>query len=200
MLQTFKLKRSPFSFTKVIIFTKIKIFLDKILVALKSLIRLVEHFPHYFKTHTAKLQFFNYWLKLDAAKRLESVGGDERLLSIVQSEIDALGCPTDVKNLEQLNEDFLKSNTASLRHVHEYIKLRQRLFNETASAKFEELALVALTQDKQQNDNVKAAANTHRRLLKSGSAGDKFQAKAKELYKYSEYFHKEASKAEVAAK
>ena len=43
------------------------------------------------------------------------------------------------------------------------------------------------------NDNVKLAANTHRRLLKAGSVADKFKSKAKELYKYSEYFHKETS-------
>jgi len=60
----------------------------------------VEKFPTYSKTHSSKIRFFDFWLKADASKRLESVGGDERLLPIITSEIELLGCPKDKKALE----------------------------------------------------------------------------------------------------
>ena len=38
-------------------------------MAVSALKVLNENFPKYAKTHSAKLKFFSFWLKLDEAKR-----------------------------------------------------------------------------------------------------------------------------------
>jgi len=68
-------------------------------MAVKSLICLVERHPTYEKTHSSKMRFFDYWLKLDETKRQEYIG-DERLSPIILSEITSLGLPKDSKDLE----------------------------------------------------------------------------------------------------
>ena len=93
-----------------------------------------------------------------------------------------------MNGLEKMNEDFLKANSNSLEHVHEYIKIRQTMFGDKDSGKFETIATTALGQDSMIHTKVYASINTHKRLLKAGAKGDTFKAKAKDTFKYCEYF------------
>lgn len=160
------------------------------MLALKSLICLVEKHPSYAKTHSMKIRFFDHWIRLDESKRQEVVG-DARLLPIIRAEIEALGCPKDAKTLEALNEDFLKANPSSIENVQEYIKVRQRFFGDKDASKFETLAVTALTGDSQKAGKVYRAADLHRRLVKAGAKGNTFKTKAREQYKHSTYFQEE---------
>jgi len=48
--------------------------------------------------------------------------------------------------------------------------------------------VAALISEPNQNDNIYPSVNTHKILLKAGAKGDTFKAKAKELFKYAQYF------------
>jgi hypothetical protein len=109
-------------------------------------------------------------------------------LSVASQEIEALGCPKDVKDLEKLNEDFLKANTSSIEHVHEYIKLRQKFFGDKDVNKFEGLTVTALNSDPKKNDKIYQSIDLHKRLVKAGANGTNFKSKAKDQFKYATYF------------
>lgn len=86
-------------------------------------------------------------------------------------------------------EDYLKSNAASIEHVHEYVKMKTVLLGEKGEAtKYEEMALAALEQDANKAGKVYVVANTLRRLVKSGATGDKYRQRAKALFKYAKLF------------
>ena len=55
-------------------------------------------------------------------------------------------------------------------------------------AKFQEIALAALENDANKGEKVKKAENLLRRIVKSGSDGESFKAKAKAEYKYATAF------------
>lgn len=46
-----------------------------------------------------------------------------------------------------MGESILKTKGNSLEHVHEYIKLRMKVFGDENAKKFEDIAINALTQD-----------------------------------------------------
>ena len=87
-----------------------------------------------------------------------------------------------MKDLKQLNEEFLGQNTSSIEHVHEYIKVLQSLLKEENSNKFEELAIKALENDKKRNWKVKGCENILRRLKKGEATGENFKGKAHEIF------------------
>jgi len=89
---------------------------------------------------------------------------------------------------EALAEQFLKGNSASIEHVHEYIKLRMTFFEDKNGEKFEDLAVQALTQEPNKNDKVEKVVNLLRRVKKAGASGDKLKEKAKEVFKLAKYF------------
>jgi hypothetical protein len=57
-----------------------------------------------------------------------------------------------------------------------------------SAAKFQEIAVAALENDANKAEKVKKAENLMRRVVKSGSDGAAFKAKAREVYKYATAF------------
>lgn len=57
-----------------------------------------------------------------------------------------------------------------------------------AGQKYEGLAIKALENDIQRADKAKAVENLYKRLIKAGSTGEAFKAKAKEYFPYSTTF------------
>ena len=112
------------------------------------------------------------------------------MLETVKAELVKLNCPSKESDLEKLNEDFLKEHSNSIEHVHEYIKMKHKFFAEKDSKKLESLAVQALTNDPNKASKINQAENLHRLLIKLGSDGESFKAKAKETYKYGRYFKK----------
>ena len=88
--------------------------------------------------------------------------------------------------LEKVAQEAAAVATKSIEHANEYIKLRMKIAK--AADKFEELAIKALEADTQKGEKVKAIENLLSRLVKSGSDGKAFKAKAKELFKFAPAF------------
>ena len=88
--------------------------------------------------------------------------------------------------LEKVTQEAAAVATKSIEHANEYIKLRMKIAK--AADKFEELAIKALEADTQKGEKVKAIENLLSRLVKSGSDGKAFKAKAKELFKFAPSF------------
>ncbi len=78
----------------------------------------------------------------------------------------------------------------SIEHANEYIKLRMKVVTNPSenAAKYQEIAITALESDLNKGDKVKAVENLMRRVVKSGSDGALFKAKAKAYYKYATAF------------
>jgi hypothetical protein len=162
------------------------IHLDKIFLALKSLICLNENHAANPKTEVAKARFFKHWLDLSEEQRKKAIP-DERLYKSALSEIASLGAPTNTDGLEKVAETLKAKAAKDITAVNEYIKLRMKIVPK-AGEKYEDLALAALTQESSPNKKIYAAENLYRRVLKSGAKGESFKAKAKELFKFSETF------------
>ena len=180
------LQKSKWLFQKLITFI-----LDKLLLALKSLICLSERHPSSPKLIPAKVRFFLSWLGLTEEERKKAIP-DERLYKKACEEVSALGCPSSKDGLEKLAEELLAQAKAKkcVEALNEYIKLRMKVLPKTSEtgAKFEEAALEVLIGDSKRHHHVPAVENLYRRVLKSGASGQSFKAKGKELLKYSATF------------
>lgn len=167
--------------------------IDKLLLALKSLSLLAErHGDSHPKTIPSKVNFFKYWLSQTDDQRKAAVKDDKAYAEAVK-EVQALGCPEKVEDLEKLAEQMLAQAKANnnLESVNEYIKLRAKALPKPSetSAKFEEYAVAALTGDALRQDHIDLAENLLRRLAKGGSVGGAFKAKGKEYFKNSVLFN-----------
>ena len=69
---------------------------------------LIEKYPTYEKTHSAKIRFAESWLKLDDATKKKSLGTDDKVAAAEKEVSSLLSGLKDMKSLEKLNEDFLK--------------------------------------------------------------------------------------------
>ena len=141
--------------------------------------------------HAAKARFFTYWLTQTEEQRKALIKDDKAYAETVK-EVQALGCPSNQGEVEKVAESFFERVKANKRmeDANEYIKLRMKQVPKASenAAKFEEYAVLALTGDKDRLNKVQVAENLYRRVVKSGSSGASFKAKAKELYKLSALF------------
>jgi hypothetical protein len=75
------------------------------LAALKCAICLHEKHADHPKTVSSLIKLFKKWLSMSDDEKLAACGGDVRILSVVESEINALGCSSSVAGLK---EDFAR--------------------------------------------------------------------------------------------
>ena len=164
-------------------------FLDKLALALKSLICLHERHPESPKLLSAKVRFFKHWLSLTEEQRTKDFG-DEKLYQVSLQELKSIGIPDKVEDLEKLVSEALPQAKTTIENANEYIKLRMKVVSNAAEngSKFQEIALAALENDANKGEKVKKAENLLRRIVKSGSDGESFKAKAKAEYKYATAF------------
>lgn len=146
-------------------------------LALKSLICLHERHGDSPKYLPAKLRFFKHWNSLTEEQRAKEFGDDRLYQSSIQ-ELKTIGISD---NLDKLVEEALTKAKTSMEHATEYIKLRMKVVANSAenASKFQDLAITALENDPKKADKVKTAENLYRRIVKSGSDGAAFKAKAK---------------------
>jgi len=123
------------------------------------------------------LRFFKHWNSLTEEQRAKEFGDDRLYQSSIQ-ELKAIGISD---NLDKLVEEALTKAKTSMEHATEYIKLRMKVVENSAenASKFQDLAITALENDQKKADKVKTAENLYRRIVKSGSDGAAFKAKAK---------------------
>ena len=159
---------------------------DKLLLALKSLICLVERHPESPKIVAAKVRFFKHLLSLSEEERKKAIP-DERLYSVALSEVAALAGPTNAEGLEKLAEEFKAKVAKDMAGINEYIKLRMKVLPK-GGEKYEDLAVAALSAETSPNAKIHVAENLYRRVLKTGAKGEAFKAKAKALFKYAATF------------
>ena len=131
-----------FCWTKVSFSHLINLSLDKLPLALKSLICLHERHGDSPKYLPAKLRFFKHWNSLTEEQRAKEFGDDRLYQSSIQ-ELKAIGI-TD--NLDKLIEEALTKAKTSMEHATEYIKLRMNVVANSAenASKFQDLAITAL--------------------------------------------------------
>lgn len=67
--------------------------------ALKSAICLKEKHAKHAKTAAALTKLFKKWLSMTDAEKLKACGGDQRILTVVVSEVASLGCPSSDSDL-----------------------------------------------------------------------------------------------------
>ena len=110
-------------------------FLGKLLSALKSAICLKEKHANHPKTAAALVKLFKKWLSMTDEQKLEACSNDQRILSVVTSEISALGCPQAESDLATwFASNRATGGTRPLEECHEYLKLSLRVLGETPSA------------------------------------------------------------------
>jgi hypothetical protein len=95
--------------------------------ALNCVKLLNDKHPSYVKTFPMKIRLFKYWLNLPQEKKLELIKDEATLKTTIQ-EIMALGCPASASDLEAMIEKYLDDNRNSIEFVHEYMKLKMKLF------------------------------------------------------------------------
>ena len=76
--------------------------------------------------------------------------------------------------------------TKSIEHANEYIKLKTKVL--MGVDKFEEIAIKALESDTNRANKIHQAENLLKRLVKSGSDGKAFKARAKQEFKFATAF------------
>ena len=106
-------------------------------------------------------------------------------------DIKTLGLPNKIEDLEtEAVKDLKERATKSIEHASEYIKLRNKALPNPAenAGKYQEIAVSALENDDSRVDKVKAVENLLRRVIKSGSDGQAFKAKAKTHFKHASAF------------
>lgn len=130
------------------------IYIDKLLLALRSLVCLVDrHSATSAKVPVAKARFFLHWLAQSEEQRKAALK-DERIYAETVKEVAALGCPTKKEEIEKVAQDFKNSQAAKrLESANEYIKLRMEVL-QSAGEKFEDLAIQALAEDAQRLNKV----------------------------------------------
>ena len=97
----------------------------------------------------------------------------------------ALGCPSRKEEVEKVATDFKASSALKhLESANEYIKLRMKVLSGVGE-KFEDYAIQALAEDSERLNKVQVAENLYRRVVKSGSTGEAFKAKAKQIFPHS---------------
>jgi len=116
------------------------------------------------------------------------VVADERLNSVILSEVTSLAGPTNAEGLEKLADEFRAKIAKDMTGINEYIKLRMKVLPKPDREKFEDLAVAALSAETCPNAKIHVAENLFRRVLKTGSKGEAFKAKAKALFKYAATF------------
>jgi hypothetical protein len=89
--------------------------------------------------------------------------------------VAALGCPDNKEAVEKIAEEFKAS--IHLESANEYIKFRMKVLKKDGE-KLEDVAVQALAGDSDRANKVGVAENLLRRVIKSGSNGDAFKAKA----------------------
>ena len=128
----------------------LNISLDKLLLALKSLVCLVERHTETSlqKVLAAKAAFFKHWLSLSEEQKLAAFK-DQRLYQNACKEISALGCPTNQSEIESIASELHKIASNSLEAAHDYIKLRMKVLPKggEGAQQFEKLAIQAITND-----------------------------------------------------
>lgn len=154
--------------------------LDKLLLALKSLVTLVEHHPTYEKTITSKIKFFRQWMTMTEADKKAAIK-DEKLYNVTVDEVKKLGCPATLAEVDALEGKMPKD---TLESALEYIKLRATLFGDKDHSKFEKICVDALEADHHKNDKIQVAEKLHKKLVKLGSSGENFKAKAAQNFIY----------------
>jgi len=141
------------------------------------------------------VKLFKKWLSMTDEEKLEACGGDQRILSVVVSEVSSLGCPATDADLAS----WLTANRAgaggsrSLEEHHEFIKTNMRVLGVSASADWGAKATQALTENDQRTLSVWHVIKMHQTLVKTGLDGvdAAFKAKAKQLFPLSTYFASE---------
>ncbi|CDW89756.1 n-alpha-acetyltransferase auxiliary subunit-like [Stylonychia lemnae] len=159
---------------------------NKLLEALKAVIALTERHPTYEKTLSSRIRFSQHWNSLTEEQRKQAIP-DEKLLKVASQEFEALGA-SDEQSLKNLSEELLNQNLDKIEHVHEYIKTRTVLFKENDTAKYEKVAIDALTNDLRRNFKVHNAANTLKRLTKIGASDVQYRQKAQEVFIHARHF------------
>ena len=113
---------------------------------------------------------------------------DERLYNVVADEVKHLGCSGAIYDIKEIAEALLKTDRNQIENVNEYIKLRQNFFKDSSAEQNEQIAIKALEDDKERQNKIALVETLHRRVVKTGSNGDKLKEKAREQFKYSKYF------------
>ena len=93
------------------------------MAALKSVICLKEKHANHPKTVASIVKLFKGWFQMTNEKKLEACGGDQRILSVVASEIAALGCPAAEADLPGwFSSNRVTSSERPLEEHHEFVK------------------------------------------------------------------------------
>jgi hypothetical protein len=153
------------------------------MLALNSVTVLEEQHKSYEKGFSAKIKLFSHWIALSEEERAAALGKD---LAEFVAGIAKLGCPSSASDLKALVTAFAAQNKDSITHVHEAIKVRSKILKESANIEAE--ALAALNADPRRNFLLCKVINLHKRILKSGSSGAEFRAKAQDLFSHAKYF------------
>ena len=168
----------------------IMIFIGKLLAAVKSAICLKEQHPGHPKTVSAILKLFKAWLQMPDETKLEACGGDQRILSVVQSEVATLGCPATEADLAGwFTENRLPSDRPLEEH-HEYVKAQMRVLNTPASMEWGQKAVQALKDNPARTLSVWQVIKMHQTLVKTGMQGidQAFKTEAKLMFPLASYF------------
>ena len=111
---------------------------------------------------------------------------EQKVAAVKDEQVEKLKAIGLEDGVEKVAQEAAALATMSIEHAYEYIKLRMKLAQ--APDNFEELAIKALEADSQKGEKVKAVENLLTRLVKSGSDGQAYKAKAKELFKFASAF------------
>jgi len=152
--------------------------LDKLSQAANSFLSLPASSP---KTLISKARLAVHWASLTAEQRTAATSAKdfppeqfEKVKPVLEAKID------------KVSEEARAAATTSMEHANEYIKLKMKIVK--GGDNFEEIAIKALEADPLRGSKVKAAENLLKRLIKSGSEGIAFKAKAKDHFKYATAF------------
>ena len=148
-----------------------------------------ERHPDSAKLVPSKVRFFKHWFSLTEEQRAKEFG-DDRLYQASVQEVKTLGLPTKVEEVEGAIKELKERAGKSIEHASEYIKLRNKVAASPAenAGQHQELAISALEKDERISEKVKAVENLLRRVVKSGSDGLAFKAKAQTIYKHATAF------------
>jgi len=76
------------------------------------------------------MKLFKKWLSMSDDEKMAACGSDARILSVVGSEINSLGCPSSVADLKDVFARMRKpQQLLGLEDHHEYLKLCLRVFD-----------------------------------------------------------------------
>lgn len=116
----------------------------KLMMALKSAKVLKEKHADHPKTLPALRKFFTLWRSLSDEQKQTDFKDDAKLIKLAEMELVKLGCPKDMKAVEDLKPS---TDQNSLAHINEWSKYLLSI-KQLDAATFEKAAIEAISGDK----------------------------------------------------